>query len=82
MKEKRRILVADDDTSILEVIKIMLEGEYYEVVTACNGREAIDKLDDSFDLVILDVMMPECSGITACSEIRKKYMEPILFLTA
>ena len=82
MKEKRRILVADDDTSILEVIKIMLEGEYYEVVTAENGREAIDRLDDSFDLVILDVMMPECSGITACSEIRKKSMVPILFLTA
>lgn len=82
MKEKRRILVADDDASILEVIKIMLEGEYYEVVTAENGREAIEKLDDSFDLVILDVMMPECSGITACSEIRKKSMVPILFLTA
>ena len=82
MKEKRRILVADDDASILEVIKIMLEGEYYEVVTASNGQEAIDRLDESFDLVILDVMMPECSGITACSKIRKKSMVPILFLTA
>ena len=80
--EKRRILVADDDESILEVIKIMLEGESYEVITANNGREAVDQMDDSFDLVILDVMMPECSGITACSEIRKKSMVPILFLTA
>ena len=82
MKEKRKILVADDDASILEVIKIMLEGEYYEVVTAVNGLEAIQKMDDTFDLVILDVMMPECSGITACSAIRKKSMVPILFLTA
>lgn len=82
MKEKRRILVADDDESILEVIRIMLEGESYEVVTANNGKEAVDQLDESFDLVILDVMMPECSGITACSEIRKKSMVPILFLTA
>lgn len=82
MKERRRILVADDDESILEVIKIMLEGESYEVVTVNNGQQAIDQLDDTFDLVILDVMMPECSGITACSEIRKKSMVPILFLTA
>lgn len=82
MKEKRKILVADDDESILEVIKIMLEGENYEVVTANNGQQAIDQLDETFDLVILDVMMPECSGITACSEIRKVSMVPILFLTA
>ncbi len=82
MEEKRKILVADDDASILEVIKIMLEGESYEVETVNNGREAVERLDDSYGLVILDVMMPECSGITACSEIRKKSMVPILFLTA
>lgn len=82
MDEKKKILVADDDESILEVIKIMLEGEFYDVVTVKNGREAIAVEDGSFDLVILDIMMPECTGLTACTEIRKHSMVPILFLTA
>lgn len=82
MEEKKKILVADDDESILEVIKIMLEGEFYDVVTVKNGREAIAAVDSSFDLVILDVMMPECTGLTACTEIRRHSMVPILFLTA
>ncbi len=82
MEEKRKILVADDDESILEVIRIMLEGEYYEVITARNGQEAIELVDDSVDLVVLDIMMPGCSGLTACTEIRKISLVPILFLTA
>ena len=82
MEEKRKILVADDDESILEVIRIMLEGEYYEVITARNGQEAIELVDDSVDLVVLDIMMPGCSGLTACTEIRKTSLVPILFLTA
>ena len=79
MEEKRKILVADDDESILEVIRIMLEGEYYEVITARNGQEAIELVDDSVDLVVLDIMMPGCSGLTACTEIRKTSLVPILF---
>ena len=71
MEPTRKILVADDDESILEVIRILLEAEGYEITTVTNGEQAIAKMDDSYDLLILDVMMPACSGITACMEIRK-----------
>lgn len=82
METKRKILIADDDESILEVTRILLEAEGYEITTVNNGEQAIAQIDDSYDLLILDIMMPACSGITACMEIRKKYMIPILFLTA
>ena len=52
------------------------------VVTAGDGEEAVRLADDTIDLIILDVMMPVKSGYVACSEIRKKTMAPILFLTA
>lgn len=82
MEVKRKILIADDDESILEVTRILLEAEGYEITTVNNGEQAIAQMDDSYDLLILDIMMPACSGITACMEIRKKHMIPILFLTA
>ena len=82
MEPKRKILIADDDESILEVTRILLEAEGYEITAVTNGDQAIACIDDSYDLLILDIMMPSCSGITACTEIRKKYMIPILFLTA
>lgn len=78
----RKILFADDDGEIREVVRILLEGEGYEVVEAEDGLEAIAKTDDTVDLIILDYKMPGCSGVTACAEIRKKTKAPILFLTA
>lgn len=82
MSEKQTILIADDDDEIREVIRILLGNEGYQVLEAVNGREAIDKMAPDVSLIILDVMMPVFSGIDACLEIRKKYMTPILFLTA
>ncbi|MCR5700629.1 MAG: response regulator transcription factor [Lachnospiraceae bacterium] len=77
-----RILVADDEKDIRDIVKLMLEKSGYEVVTAVDGRDAIDKFDDSVSLVVLDVMMPKCNGIDACAKIREKADVPILFLTA
>lgn len=80
--EARKILIADDDPEILEVLRLLLTGEGYQVVEAHDGLEAIRLLDDSLDLVILDVMMPGTNGYAACAEIRKQSAVPILFLTA
>lgn len=77
-----KILFADDDPEIREVVHLLLSSEGYEIIEAADGDEAVAKLDASVDLVILDVMMPGRSGIAACAEIRKKYTVPILFLTA
>ncbi|TVX93469.1 response regulator transcription factor [Paenibacillus agilis] len=76
------ILVADDDDEICEVIELLLSGEGFRVSRASNGIQSIEKVDQTVDLIILDVMMPEKSGLFACVEIRKKTSAPILFLTA
>ena len=78
----KKILFADDDPEIREVVRILLTREGYEAVEAVNGIEAVEKADHTIDLIILDVMMPGCSGVEACGEIRKKSSAPILFLTA
>lgn len=78
----KRILFADDDPEIREVVNILLKKEGYEVIEACNGEEAVEKTDKDIDLIILDVMMPGRSGVSACVEIRKITSAPILFLTA
>ena len=82
MDKKVRILVADDSEDIIEILEILLGGEGYEVITARDGNEAVQKTDDTIDLIILDVNMPYKSGFIASSEIRKKTMAPILFLSA
>ncbi|QUH27538.1 response regulator transcription factor [Vallitalea guaymasensis] len=77
-----KIIVADDELEIRELIKVCLENEGYEVVTVKNGKEAVEAVDSSVGLIILDVMMPIMNGIMACNEIRKKSSVPIIFLTA
>ena len=56
--KKSKILVADDEGEIREIVGLLLEGEGYEVVTAENGQEALELADSSVDLYILDVNMP------------------------
>lgn len=82
METTQKILVADDNSEIRDILKILLEGEGYEVEEAIDGNDAIEKTDDSIDLIILDVMMPLKNGFRACADIRKKSNVPILFLTA
>ena len=78
----QHILIADDNSEIREIVRVLLESENYAVVEAVDGQDAIDKVDDAIDLIILDIMMPNKSGFKACIEIREKTSAPILFLTA
>ena len=80
--EKKKILFADDDPEIRDALSLLLNSEGYETVGASCGREVLEIIDQSFDLVILDVMMPEMNGFAVCDQIRKRYTVPILFLTA
>lgn len=76
------ILYADDDPAIREVIRVLLEGEGYLVDEACDGQEAVEYVNESHELIILDVMMPKLSGFEACAQIREHHNTPVLFLTA
>ncbi len=80
--ESRTILVVDDDPEIREVLRLLLTGEGYRVIEADSGDTALELLNSSVDLVILDVMMPGLNGYAACAEMRKNSAVPILFLTA
>ena len=79
---KNHILIADDDNEIREVLTILLTAEGYEVTAARDGQDGLDLADETTDLYILDVNMPNVSGFAAGAEIRRKYYAPILFLTA
>ena len=76
------ILIVEDDADIREGVRILLESEDYCIREAENGRQGLEFLDDTIDLVILDIMMPGISGLRTCEEIRKKSNVPVLFLTA
>ena len=72
MKESLKILVVDDDLDIIEILKYNLNNSGYFVKSAKNGIKAIKKAKKFLpDIILMDVMMPEMSGIEACSEIRK-----------
>ncbi len=79
---KIKILVADDEADIREILEILLRAEGFEVIMASDGKMAIELVDETVDLIILDVAMPEKNGFQACKEIRKTTIAPILFLTA
>ncbi|MBR4288409.1 MAG: response regulator transcription factor [Clostridia bacterium] len=78
-----KILVADDDLNICEVLKLYLENDGYEVRCAHSGAEAVEsfKLFDP-DLVLLDIMMPGKDGWQVCREIREQSAKPIVMLSA
>lgn len=80
----KRILLVEDEESLQDIIKLNLELEGYEVAAVNNGRTALDEFSRKrFDLVILDVMLPEVDGFTICQTIRlDNNRVPILFLTA
>lgn len=80
--DKNHILIADDDKEIRDVLTILLTTEGYEVTAARDGQEALDLADETVDLYILDINMPNASGFAAGAEIRRNHYAPILFLTA
>lgn len=78
-----KILVADDDKNICELIRLYLEKESYTVVLAHDGDAAVERFfAESPDLVLLDIMMPKLDGWQVCREIRKKSNTPIIMITA
>ncbi len=79
-----RILLVEDEENIRDVVKLNLELDDYEVVTASNGRDALKYFHEQhFDLLILDVMLPEIDGYQICEQVRLTNLEvPIIFLTA
>ena len=78
-----KILVADDDRNICELLRMYLEKEGYTVVLAANGEEALQKFDEENpDIILLDVMMPRLDGWQVCRELRKKSECPIIMITA
>ena len=86
VRENKRLLLIDDDPNLILLVKDYLEFRGYEVITAENGREALEVLEQEIpDMIICDVMMPEMDGLTATREIRKidrwKTL-PIIMLTA
>ncbi|SHI89829.1 two-component system, OmpR family, response regulator ResD [Geosporobacter subterraneus DSM 17957] len=81
--DEAKILVVDDEEKMRHIIKVYLSNEGYKVDTAENGREALEKLEGKpYDLVLLDVMMPEIDGWTVCRKIRQESSIPIILLTA
>lgn len=78
-----RILIVDDEEAILKLLRFPLEKEGYEVITAKDGAEALDVFGrESFDLVILDLMLPRVDGMEVCRRIRAQSIVPIIMLTA
>ncbi len=68
----KKILLIDDELDILEILSYNLEKEGYDIYTATNGNEGIEKAKEIIpDLILLDVMMPEKDGIETCQELRK-----------
>ncbi len=80
--KNENVLIIEDDEDIREGVRILLESENYHVMEAANGTQGLEMLNDTTDLVILDVMMPGISGLRTCEEIRKTSNVPVLFLTA
>jgi DNA-binding response OmpR family regulator len=81
--KKTTILVADDDPQILRLVARNLQLDSYEVTTATDGQEALDQLEaHTFDLAILDVMMPKLDGFTVCARVREFSSMPIIMVTA
>ena len=83
MPNSSTILLVDDEESIQTLLTYPLERDGYTVVQARDGEEAIRRFDeDSFDLVVLDVMLPRLDGLEVCKRLRSQSNVPIIMLTA
>lgn len=79
----KRILLVDDEPLILKGLKFSLNQDGYDTDTATNGDQALEMaLNNDYDIVLLDVMLPGLSGIEVCQRIREKSDVPIIMLTA
>ncbi len=81
--DRSKILIVDDDPNICEVVKLYLNKEGYDTITAYDGLTGIDFFkQQNPDLIVLDLMLPELNGLEVCKEIRKNSNVPIIMLTA
>src|ERR671938_1148288 len=78
-----RILLVDDEQSVQTLLTYPLRKDGYDVVTAHDGRAALDRFaEQRFDLVVLDIMLPKLDGIEVCRRLRSRSQVPIIMLTA
>jgi two-component system, OmpR family, response regulator len=78
-----RILIADDEEHIRDVVQYALEREGYQVETAADGRVALERIEQGgIDLIVLDVLMPELDGLSLCRMVRQQGEVPIIFLSS
>ncbi len=77
-----RVLVVEDESKIAEIVRAYLEKENFNITVAGTGREAISALKQGFDLIILDLMLPDMDGEDICRTIRNDSDIPIIMLTA
>src|ERR1700727_2270801 len=78
-----RILLVDDEQSIQTLLSYPLRKEGYDVVQATDGQQALQRFDEqSFDLVVLDLMLPKLDGLEVCRRLRSQGSVPIIILTA
>lgn len=83
VKNKPLILVVEDEENIRLMLQRILDKAGYNVVVACNGREALDHLArTAISLILLDVRMPELDGLTTLKLIRNRYSTPVIIVTA
>ncbi len=83
MKKKKRILIVDDELSILKYLRANLEAQGYEVLMAMDGAQALKTLEAELpDLVVLDIMMPEMDGLEVCRRLREWSQIPVIMLSA
>ncbi|HLR54053.1 MAG TPA: response regulator transcription factor [Pseudogracilibacillus sp.] len=83
METNQRVLVVDDEERIRRLIRMYLERDDFEVEEAEEGQEALDMaLQNDYDVILLDIMMPEMDGIEVCEALRKEKNTPVIMLTA
>jgi len=86
MKDRKRILAVDDEPKNVKLLEALLVPQGYEVITALNGKEALQLIDkNEIDLVMLDIMMPECDGFEVTRRLRsqeKTQLLPIMLITS
>lgn len=77
-----KILLVDDDRELTSLLKELLEIEGFTIVVAYDGEQALSQLDNSIDLLLLDIMMPKKNGIDTLKELRQHHQTPVIMLTA
>jgi CheY-like chemotaxis protein len=83
--EKKKILLVDDEQGFVEIVKPYLESRKYNVIVANNGKEALEKVEENPDLILLDIIMPGIDGFEVLrrlrNNLRTRYI-PVIMLTA